>query len=164
MAKTIVILGTLDTKGEHLLLLKKRIEARGHTALIIDLSTGSIPAVSGDIAASEIALLGGHTLEELIARGNRSFSTDVMIKGAQKKAAELLSRGQLDGIVAMGGASMALIGSRIMSGLPFGVPKVIATPAAMPTYISEWFGYMDVVVMQVLMEFAGMHNLIEAVI
>ena len=164
MAKTIVILGTLDTKGEHLLLLKKRIEARGHTALIIDLSMGSIPAVSGDIAASEIALLGGHTLEELIARGNRSFSTDVMIKGAQKKAAELLSRGQLDGIVAMGGASMALIGSRIMSGLPFGVPKVIATPAAMPTYISEWFGYMDVVVMQVLMEFAGMHNLIEAVI
>ena len=164
MAKTIVILGTLDTKGEHLLLLKKRIEARGHTALIIDLSMGSMPAVSGDIAASEIALLGGHTLEELIAGGNRSFSTDVMIKGAQKKTAELLSKGQLDGIVAMGGASMALIGSRIMSGLPFGVPKVIATPAAMPTYISEWFGYMDVVVMQVLMEFAGMHNLIEAVI
>ncbi len=30
MAKTIVILGTLDTKGEHLHLLKKKIEERGH--------------------------------------------------------------------------------------------------------------------------------------
>ena len=164
MARTIVILGTLDTKAEHLLLLKKKIEARGHTALIMDLSMGSLPAFSGDIAADEIARLGGRTLEELIAGGNRSFSADIMIKGAQKKVAELLSKGQLHGIVAMGGASMALMGSRIMSGLPFALPKVIATPAAMPTYISEWFGSMDVVVMQVIMEFAGMHNLIEAVI
>jgi len=122
---------------------------------------GSRPAFSGDIAADEIARLGGRTLEELIAGGNRSFSADIMIKGAQKKVAELLSKGQLHGIVAMGGASMALMGSRIMSGLPFALPKVIATPAAMPTYISEWFGSMDV---QVIMEFAGMHNLIEAVI
>jgi uncharacterized protein (UPF0261 family) len=59
---------------------------------------------------------------------------------------------------------MALIASRVMSGLPFGIPKVTATPAAMPTYISEWFGSMDIVVMQVIMEFAGMHNLLEAVI
>jgi uncharacterized protein (UPF0261 family) len=77
---------------------------------------------------------------------------------------ELLDEHRLDGIVAMGGASMALIASRVMSGLPFGIPKVIATPAAMPTYIAEWFGSMDVVVMQVIMEFAGMHNLLESVI
>ncbi len=77
---------------------------------------------------------------------------------------ELLSEGTIDAMVAMGGASMALIASRVMSELPFGMPKVIATPAAMPTYISEWFGSMDVVVMQVIMEFAGMHNLLSAVI
>jgi uncharacterized protein (UPF0261 family) len=34
----------------------------------------------------------------------------------------------------------------------------------MPTYISEWFGSIDVSIMQVIMEFAGMHNLLEAVI
>jgi uncharacterized protein (UPF0261 family) len=87
-----------------------------------------------------------------------------MIAGAQLKVAELLSKKQLDGIVAMGGASMALIASRVMARLPFGIPKVIATPAAMPTYIAEWFGALDVVVMQVIMEFAGMNNLITAVI
>jgi uncharacterized protein (UPF0261 family) len=87
-----------------------------------------------------------------------------MIAGAQLKVAELLSKKQLDGIVAMGGASMALIASRVMATLPFGIPKVIATPAAMPTYIAEWFGALDVVVMQVIMEFAGINNLITAVI
>ena len=44
MARQIVILGTLDTKGEHLHLLKQKIEARGHRALILDLSMGAFPS------------------------------------------------------------------------------------------------------------------------
>ncbi len=55
---------------------------------------------------------------------------------------------------------MALIGARIMSMLPFGVPKVIATSAAMPAYVSEWFDSMDVVVMQIIMEFTGLNDLL----
>jgi uncharacterized protein (UPF0261 family) len=160
----IVILGTLDTKGEHLLLLKEKIEGRGHRALIIDLSIGSRPAFRADIAADEIARIAGHDIDSLLAGSDRTFSADVMISGARKKVADLLSKRELDGIIAMGGASMALTGQRIMSTLPFGIPKVIATPAAMPTYISAWFGSIDVVIMQVIMEFAGMHNLLEAVI
>ena len=161
---TIVILGTLDTKGEHLQFLKEKIEGRGHRALMMDLSIGSRPAFRADITADEIARLAGHDIDSLIAGHDRTFSADVMISGARKKVAELLSKGELDGIVAMGGASMALTGQRIMSTLPFGIPKVIATSAAMPTYISEWFGSIDVSIMQVIMEFAGMHKLVEAVI
>ncbi|MGD0486352.1 MAG: Tm-1-like ATP-binding domain-containing protein [Syntrophorhabdales bacterium] len=164
MSKSIVILGTLDTKGEHLHLLKKKIEQRGHRGLILDLSMGSVPSYPADIPAAEVALAAGHRIEELVAARDRSASADVMIAGAQVKMAELLSKKQIDGIVAMGGASMALIASRVMARLPFGIPKVIATPAAMPTYIAEWFGALDVVVMQVIMEFAGMNNLITAVI
>ncbi|MGD0236292.1 MAG: Tm-1-like ATP-binding domain-containing protein [Syntrophorhabdales bacterium] len=164
MNKTIVILGTLDTKGEHLYLLKEKIETRKHRALILDLSMGSVPALHADIPAAEIARMGGRSIEQLIAGRDRAGSTEVMIAGAQQKVLELLSNRQLDGIVAMGGASMALMGQRIMAKLPLGIPKVIATPAAMPTYISEWFGSLDVVVMQVIMEFAGMHNLLSAVI
>ena len=164
MSKSIVILGTLDTKGEHLHLLKRKIEKRGHRGLILDLSMGSLPAIPGDIPASEVALAAGHRIEQLVAARDRAASADVMIAGAQVKMAELLSKKQIDGIVAMGGASMALIASRVMAKLPFGIPKVIATPAAMPTYIAEWFGALDVTVMQVIMEFAGMNNLITAVI
>ena len=54
MSKSIVILGTLDTKGEHLHLLKKNIEKRGHRDLILDLSMGSVPALPADIPAAEV--------------------------------------------------------------------------------------------------------------
>jgi uncharacterized protein (UPF0261 family) len=164
MAKTIVILGTLDTKGELLHLLKRQIEHRGHKAVILDMSMGSAPDFPADITAAEVAAAGGRRIEDLIAARNRSVSTEVMIWGAQQKVLDLLSRKEMDGIVAMGGASMALIASRVMARLPFGMPKVIATPAAMPTYVAEWFGPYDVVIMQVIMEFSGRNNLLDAVI
>jgi uncharacterized protein (UPF0261 family) len=164
MAKTVVIIGTLDTKGEQLQFLKKKIEGKGHAAPIMDLSMGAVPSFPADIPAAEVAQIAGHSIEELVAAQNRSSSTEVMIAGAQQKVMDLLSKGKIDGIVAIGGATMALIGSRVMSKLPFGIPKVIATPAAMPTYIAEWFGAMDIVIMQVIMEFAGMNNLLMAML
>ncbi len=158
--KSIVILGTLDTKGEQILFLKERIIQRGHKAIIMDLSMGGRPAFQADITAYELASIGGKDLEELIVSKDRFAVTNIMSTGAQQKALELLSKGDLDGIVALGGASMALIGSQVMAKLPFGIPKVIATPAAMPVYISRWFGATDVVVMQLIMEIAGMNDLI----
>jgi uncharacterized protein (UPF0261 family) len=103
----------------------------------------------------------GKNLEEIIASRDRLAVVDAMSAGTQQKALELLSQGHLDGIVALGGATMALIGSQVMSRLPFGIPKVIATPAAMPAYVGRWFGATDLVVMQLIMEIAGMNDLIK---
>jgi uncharacterized protein (UPF0261 family) len=56
---------------------------------------------------------------------------------------------------------MALIGSQVMSKLPFGIPKVIATPAAMPVYVGRWFSATDLIVMQLIVEIAGMNDLVK---
>ena len=161
MAKKILILGTMNTKGEQLRFLKEKIASRGHEPVLMDLSMGSHPSFQADITPSEIASLVGKNLEEIIASRDRLAVVDAMSTGAQQKALELLSQGYLDGIVALGGATMALIGSQVMSKLPFGIPKVIATPAAMPVYVGRWFGATDLVVMQLIMEIAGMNDLIK---
>ena len=153
-------MGTLDTKGEQLQLLKDKISARGHRAILMDMGIGGEPVVQADITAREIAGLMGMDTEEFKGSQDRFAKAEVMVAGAQKKIVELLNRGEVDGAVALGGASMALIGSRVMSQLPFGIPKVIATSAAMPVYVGEWFDAMDVLVMQVIMEFTGLNNLL----
>jgi len=160
MKKNILILGTMDTKGEQLQYLKEQIRARGHETVLMDLSMGGRSTYAADIAASEISRLGGQPLEELMASKDRYFVTDTMSRGAQQKALSLLAEGRLDGIVAMGGATMALMGSKVMSKLPFGIPKVIATPAAMPVYVGTWFGATDLIVMQLIMEISGMNDLV----
>jgi uncharacterized protein (UPF0261 family) len=161
MGKKVVILGTMNTKEEQLQFLKEKITSRGHEAILMDLSTGGRSHIQADIPPQEIASLVGKNFEEIIFSKDRFAVTNAMSAGAQQKALDLLSQGNLDGIVALGGATMALIGSQVMSKLPFGIPKVIATPAAMPVYIGRWFGAMDLVVMQLIMEIAGMNDLVK---
>lgn len=161
MKKKIIIIGTLDTKGEQLLFLKETIESMGHDAILMDISMGGRPAHKAEITPQEIASLGGKNLEDLVNSKDRSTAVNTMTRGAQQKALDLLSRGELHGVVAMGGATIALAGTRVMEKLPFGIPKVIGTPAAMPAYISMWFGANDMAVIQMIMEVAGMNDLVK---
>lgn len=162
--KRIVILGTLDTKGEQLLYLKEKVEARGHRPILIDLGTGIEPSWKADITSAEIAGVSGKKIEELRNSQDRAAAAQAMTIGAERKVLELFSRGELDGIVALGGATMANMASRVMQKLPFGVPKVIAVTAIMPVFTGVWFNAMDIVAMQMIIEMTGMNDLVKSVI
>jgi uncharacterized protein (UPF0261 family) len=164
MAKNIVVIGTLDTKGEPILFLKDRIALKGHKAIIVDLSMGGTPLFQADLTPQEIARAAGKNIEEITASRDRSMATRVMEAGAMKKIGELDSLKKVDGIIAVGGATMALVGAHIMEGFPFGMPKIIVTPAAMPAYIGYWFGTMDIAIIQSIVEFAGLNDLLKDVL
>ena len=163
-AKSIVVIGTLDTKGEQILFLKDRIVKRGHRAIVVDLSMGGKPLFQADITPEEIAQAAGKSIEDITTSTDRSMVTQVMETGAIKKIQELYSDKNVDGMIAVGGASMALIGAHIMEGFPFGTSKIIVCPAAMPAYISYWFGTMDIAIMQSIVEFAGLNDLLKDVL
>jgi uncharacterized protein (UPF0261 family) len=161
MGKKIVIIGSTNTKGDQLRFLKEKIESRGHRGILMDISMGGQPAFEPDVTPEEIARLAGEDIDKLIASTDRLFITNIMTAGVQQKAMQLLSQGELDGIVSLGGSTIALVGSQVMAKLPFGIPKVIAAPAAQTVYVGKWFGATDLVVMQVIMEIAGMNDLIK---
>ena len=161
MGKNIVILGTTNTKSDQLRFLKDKIAARGHEAILMDISMGGDPGFQAEITPQEIASLAGKDIAELITSKDRFEVTNLMSAGAQQMALGLLSQRKLDGIVALGGATMALIASQVMSKLPFGIPKVIAVPAAMPVFVGKWFGATDLIVMQLIIEIAGLNDLVK---
>ncbi|MFH0728449.1 MAG: Tm-1-like ATP-binding domain-containing protein [Pseudomonadota bacterium] len=161
MKKRIVIVGSANTKSEQLAYLKEKIECRGHEVILMDVGMGGKAPIKTDVTSEEIARKAGRDIRDIIASKDRFDVTNAMSEGARLKALDLLSEGKLDGIVALGGATIALIGSKVMAALPFGIPKVLAVPAAMPAYVSEWFGAKDVTVMQVILEIAGMNDLMK---
>lgn len=158
--KKIVIIGSTDTKGNELRFLKDKIESRGHKGILMDISMGSRPTFEADVTPREIASLVGKDIDEFIDSKDRLTVTNLMTAGVQQKSLDLLSQRELDGIVALGGSTMALVGSRVMSKLPFGIPKVIGVPAAQTVYVSKWFGATDIVIMQLILEIAGMNDLV----
>ena len=64
--KTIVILGTLDTKGPEAGFLKEQVEHFGHRALLVDTGVVGRPALAADVGREEVARAGGAELSELL--------------------------------------------------------------------------------------------------
>jgi uncharacterized protein (UPF0261 family) len=159
--KKIVILGTLDTKGQQVTYLKERIEARGQKTIIMDLSMGNIASFKADVTPCEILSLSEKGIEDFRNTEGLSELKKMMAVRAGDKVMELLSQGEVDGIVTLGGITMAILASQIMQRLPYGIPKVIGTTAAMPAYVKEFFGASDITVMQLLIEVGSINLLVD---
>jgi uncharacterized protein (UPF0261 family) len=161
MPKTIVIPVTMDTKGEETGFVKNAIERRGHNTTVIDVGVLGQPQMKADISREEVAKAGGKSLRELIEaadRGaDRTDATNVMTHGVQKIVKELHSKGELDGIIALGGSTGTAIGTQAMSVLPVGVPKLM---------VSTWFelqfvGAKDITMMQTPADIMGLNSVMK---
>ncbi len=162
--KYIIIIGTTDTKGKELLFLKQQIEKRYRDVMVIDVSMAGEPLFKTEVGPAEIARLGGMAIAEIRSSGDRNTITQVMEKGTIEKVKQLYTTGEIEGIMAVGGTTMALLGAHVMKLLPFGIPKFIVCPGAMPAYVPRWFESMDMVVMQGIVDFAGLNALVKNVL
>jgi uncharacterized protein (UPF0261 family) len=165
MPKHIVILSTLDTKGQEAKVLKDLIEAQGFKPILIDTSIGGEATLQPDISSEEVARLGGGNIRDIRASRNTGQVTPIMIKGASTKVQELLARGLLDGIISFGGASNTTSATSVMKALPFGIPKLmVSSTASMPAYAAKYIGTKDITMMHSVVDISGINDLTKAVL
>ncbi|MFN8497649.1 MAG: Tm-1-like ATP-binding domain-containing protein [Anaerolineae bacterium] len=158
MAKTIGVVGALDTKGVEFAFVKREIETRGHTALVIDVGVIGQPGFPPDIPASEVALAGGVSLPDLRAKDDKALAMSVMTNGVAEVAKRLYEAGRIDGIFSMGGSAGTAIGTSAMRALPIGVPKVmVSTVASGDT--RAYVGTKDVVMFPSIVDVAGVNSI-----
>ncbi len=167
----IAMVGMLDEREEGLRLIKERIEARGHKAVLIDISigTGAIDSsLKADIPSDELAKTGGTNIEavrEMLAK-ERDKATSAMAEGLGKKLLNLLQSGEVNGVIAVGGMTGTFITLTAMKRLPFGFPKLlISSVAAMPAYakrLAEFFGVRDITVMHSVVDTVGLNPLVRS--
>ena len=62
MAKTIIVIGALDTKGHEFAFVKASIRKRGHSPLVINTGVVGEPGFEPDISAAQVAQAGGSSL------------------------------------------------------------------------------------------------------
>jgi len=165
MPKHIVILSTLDTKGQEAKYLKDLIEAQEFKTILLDTSIGGEPTLAPDVSSEEVARLGGGNIQEIRASRNTGHVTPIMIRGASIKVQELLAKGLLDGIIAFGGASNTTSATSVMKALPFGIPKLmVSSTASMPAYAAKYIGTKDITMMHSVVDISGINDLTKAVL
>ncbi len=158
MAKTIAVIGALDTKGPEFAFVKAEIEKRGHRALVINTAVIGEPAFAPDVDAARVAEAGEVSLSALREKADRGFAMDVMTKGIAVVVKDLYDRGRIDGVFAMGGSAGTIIGTSAMRALPVGVPKVMVSTLASGD-VKPYVGTKDVAMIHSVVDVAGVNRL-----
>jgi uncharacterized protein (UPF0261 family) len=158
MTKVIAVIGTLDTKGEEFMFVKREFEKRGHSALIINVGILKEPGFKPDVSANEVAEAAGSSLAILKEKSDRGLAIETMSKGIKSIVTDLHSTDRIQAVISMGGSAGTEIGTAAMRVLPLGVPKVmVSTLAAGDT--KPYVGTRDIVMVPSIVDVAGINRI-----
>jgi len=159
LTKTVLLIGTLDTKGVEIGYVRDRIREQGVETLVLDSGILDRPLLEADIPRADVAAAGGHELAELQRAGTRGAAVERMIHGVTATVARLWQEGRIDGALCLGGAEGSVLGAAAMQELPIGVPKLIVTPIASGRRIfGPLIGQRDTMVMHSVVDILGIND------
>jgi uncharacterized protein (UPF0261 family) len=155
---TVVLVGTLDTKGVEYAYLADRIRERGVDVLLVDAGIVGEPLAEADIPRAEVGAAVGADPAALAAAGDRGAAVETMARGAAEIVKRLHAEGRLDAIGGLGGSGGSSLATHAMRALPIGVPKLmVSTVASGDT--SPYVGSVDVTMMYSVVDIAGINQI-----
>jgi uncharacterized protein (UPF0261 family) len=153
---TVVLVGTLDTKGDEYAYLGDRLLEHGVDVLLVDVGTRT-PRIRPDIDAAAVAGVDPAGLTD------RGEAIETMARGAERVARTLYAEGRLQAIAALGGSGGTAIATSAMRAIPIGVPKLmISTMASGDT--RPYVGGVDVTMTYSVVDIAGINAISERVL
>jgi uncharacterized protein (UPF0261 family) len=154
---TVVLVGTLDTKGDEYAYLRERLTDAGLAVLVIDVGTLDPPRTTADVSREEVAAAAGIDLAALTAAGDRGEAVRAMCAAAPVVVRRLFDEGRCAAVLAAGGSGNTAIATAAMRALPIGVPKVMVSTMASGD-VSEYVGVSDIVMMPAVTDVAGLNS------
>jgi uncharacterized protein (UPF0261 family) len=159
---TVVLLGTLDTKGSEYDYLRARLHEQGVEVLLVDAGVFE-PLAQADIPHEEVAAAAGADVTALADSGDRGAAVETMGRGAAEVVRRLHAEGRLDGILTVGGSGNSSIGAQAMRGLPVGVPKLIVSTLASGD-TRPYVGATDVSMTYSVVDISGLNRISERIL
>lgn len=157
MSKTVVIVGSLDTKGREFAFVRDLIQAEGLNTLVVDFGVMGEPLFEPDVKREEVARAGGGKLAYLASGQHKDEAMQVMAAGLAVVVRQLYDEGKLDGIISMGGSGATSIATSGMRVLPVGVPKVMLSTLGGGD-VSAYTGARDITFMPSIVDVAGINR------
>lgn len=129
-AKTILVVGTYDTKQDELGYLADCIKDRGGRVLTMDVSVLGDPAEPTDFSKHDVAEEGGSSIAAAIDSGDENHAMQIMAAGASALATRLHREARFDGVILLGGTMGTDLALDVCAALPVGVPKYVVSTVA----------------------------------
>jgi len=159
---SVVLLGTLDTKGAEYEFLRNRVREFGCEVILVDAGVLSASSAA-DISADDVAAAAGEDRAALAAAHDRGPAVAAMTRGAVETIRRLYAEGRLNGILGVGGSGGSSIVAAAMQALPVGVPKMlVSTMASGDT--RPYVGTFDIAMMYSVVDISGINGLSEKIL
>jgi uncharacterized protein (UPF0261 family) len=162
MTATIVLVGTLDTKGVEFDFVRKQIDDIGTCSVcLIDVglqSTNKTQPIADISSISIIEAAGGDYKALEQHKITKSEAFNLMTKGLTLKLNELYQSNRLHGILGLGGScGTAIVSEAIQQSkiLPIGLPKLIVSTVAASSNAYTAVGFSDVTLMHSVTDIGG---------
>lgn len=162
---TVLLIGTLDTKGPETAYLRDRVQELGCDTLVLDSGIlGEALGIEADLNRREVAQAAGSDIDTLRNAGTRGKAIEEMLKGVRKLSLELFNAGKIHGVASLGGAEGAVLAAAAMKVLPVGFPKLIVSPLASGhRKFAPFVGTKDIMVMHSVVDILGINSVSRAV-
>ena len=137
---TVAVLATLNTKGKETQFVADLLARAGATPWVIDLSLKLHGVDGADVSGARVAAAGGASWQTLNEQSRQDAAT-VMSEGGKKILLDRFIKGEISGVIGLGGANGTNLVCSIMRALPYLLPKIVvstvAGTAAVQWYVAE---------------------------
>lgn len=133
--KTIMVIGTYDTKNSELEFIAEKIRSLGGAVLTMDVSVLGDPEMPTDFSKHQVAETGGSSIAAAIESGSEHVAMENMSSGAQVLARRLADEGQIHGVIILGGTMGTDLALDVCQALPLGMPKYVVSTVSFSALI-----------------------------
>jgi uncharacterized protein (UPF0261 family) len=154
---SVLLFATLDTKGREADFVRGLLTSWGVPVTLVDVGALGTPAVPAGIPRERIFELAGTTLEEVRKKADRGDAVTKAGEGAAALARERYARGQVSGILGLGGSAGTTIATAAMKALPLGVPKVMVSTLA-SGMVRQYVGDKDIFMLNSVVDILGLNR------
>src|SRR5690242_144111 len=161
----VALVGTLDTKGAEYRWMADRLSELGVDVVVVDTGVRASTSFPDGVSAPQdrVAEAAGTSIQALRDGDDRGAAVTAMGEGAATVLGELAERGELDGVLALGGSGGSSIAARAVRDLPIGLPKLIVSTMASGD-VSPYVGASDVTMMYSVVDIAGINRLSRSIL
>lgn len=160
---SVVIIGTLDTKGLEFAFVRDRLRDAGVLTIVIDAGVLQPPVFAPDIPRESVFTAAGTSLAEVQRTGDRGRAIEAAARGVTRITLDLHSQCKVTGILGLGGSAGTTIATAAMRALPFGIPKLMVSTLA-SGQVRPYVGVRDILMMHSVVDISGINRISRTVL
>lgn len=162
--EAIAVTACLDTKYHEVSYVMRKLEQMGIQPVILDISTAGKVPMKADITRETILAASGLSWDSARGRPKEELIHQMSL-GLGVVLRKLYKKGEIQGVLGMGGLQNTVMCKTAMQDLPLGFPKlIVSTVASGYRYFDTVVGDSDIVVMPSIVDFAGMNPVAESIL